>query len=284
MVFLAALLLGYALTLALTKEASSYAATASSTFETEVFSPVIPDLPKAPEYEAPPEPMIKDKADLGIKLQTIGEGFHGDQVVAKNGETWLGFYRDAGRFYLRNTKVRVRWAYDPIVDGEEGGKISGKSVFVKNNDRALFIVKNAKRLNEGNVKTVFYGGIRYDLENQPEAIRLKNGFRKTFEFAGDIYVLKVENKLTSDEYLDKGSKLSLERNGKEQVLRYLPDGCNDCGWTLYWAGDLDQDGKLDFFFDLSDHYNVSDERLYLSSYAPAGQLVKLAADFWTNGC
>ncbi len=61
-VFLAALLLGYALTLPLTKETLNYADTPPSAFETEVSSPLIPDLPKAPEYESPPEQLIEDKA------------------------------------------------------------------------------------------------------------------------------------------------------------------------------------------------------------------------------
>ncbi len=218
----------------------------------------------------------EDSAKLKIKLLETGEGFHGDQVNAKSGEMWLGLFKDKERYFLRNTKLKISPAHDNIVD-EENIK-TGKSVFTDNNAQAVFLLKNAKTLRQGEVKTVFFA------EDIDESTELKNGSRKEFEFNGEKYILSVENKIQSDEFLGKGSKLTLSSNGKEQILTYLKDGCNDCYWNLYWVGDLDQDGKLDFYFDLSWHYNAMDKKLFLSSQAENGKLVKYAANFWTNGC
>jgi hypothetical protein len=47
---------------------------------------------------------------------------------------------------------------------------------------------------------------------------------------------------------------------------------------------LDGDGRLDLYMWLSDHYNVIEHTLFLSSKAPADGLVERVA-FWTTvGC
>ena len=222
----------------------------------------------------------EDSAKLKIKLLETGEGFHGDQVKAKSGEIWLGLFKDNERYFIRNTKLKIFRVHDSIVDKKENIK-TGKSVFTDVKDRAVFLLKNAKTLREGEVKTLFFFD---DNDDHNEIIELQNGSRREFEFNGEKYILAVENKTRSDEFLGKGSKLTLTRNGKEQILNYLKDGCDDCFWNLYWVGDLDRDGKLDFYFDLTSHYNVTDKKLFLSSQADNGKLVKYVANFWTNGC
>jgi len=219
----------------------------------------------------------EERADLKIKLLETGEGFHGDQVNAKSGEMWLGLFKDEEKYFLRNTKLKISRVHDVVVDEDETIK-TGKSVFTDYKAKAVFLLKNAKTLSKGEVETVFFS------DDIGEKTELKNGSRKEFEFNGERYVLTVENKIQSDEFLGKGSKLTLARNGKEQILNYLKDGCNDCYWNLHWVGDIDQDGKLDFYFDLSWHYNVIDKKLFLSSQADDGKLVKHVANFWTNGC
>lgn len=220
----------------------------------------------------------EDVSKFKIKLLETGEGFHGDEIKAKSGEIWLGLFQKGDKYFLRSTKLKILRAHDSIVDGENEKVKSGKSVFTNNKAEAVFLLKNARMLSEGEIKTVFFA------EDYDKAMEFKNGSQKNFEFNGESYNLRIENKLTSDEFLTKGSKLILSHNGKEQILSYLTEGCNDCYWKLYWMGDLDKDGKLDFYFDLSGHYNVSDKRLFLSSPAKKGKLVKNVANFSTSGC
>jgi hypothetical protein len=53
---------------------------------------------------------------------------------------------------------------------------------------------------------------------------------------------------------------------------------------VLWAGDLDLDGNLDILLDTSEHWNVTDTRLFLSSAAEGDQLVSGVARFKTTGC
>ncbi len=54
--------------------------------------------------------------------------------------------------------------------------------------------------------------------------------------------------------------------------------------NLYWVGDLDRDGKPDFFTNLYLNENGDYLNLYLSSRAKKGKLVKKVAVFATSGC
>lgn len=47
--------------------------------------------------------------------------------------------------------------------------------------------------------------------------------------------------------------------------------------VVYWAGDLDGDGKIDLLLAIPDDNCAYDERLYLSSGAPEGTLLRKAA-------
>ena len=275
-VFLLTFLIGYSLIPSPIKDKVVTPLATATTNPLKTLTPAIAPKIEQQLIEEKVDWQEEDSAKLKIKLLETGEGFHGDQVNAKSGEMWLGLFKDKERYFLRNTKLKISPAHDDIVD-EENIK-TGKSVFTDNKAQAVFLLKNAKILRQGDVKTVFFA------EDIDESTELKNGSRKEFEFDGEKYILSVENKIQSDEFLGKGSKLTLSSNGKEQILTYLKDGCNDCYWNLYWVGDLDQDGKLDFYFDLSWHYNVMDKKLFLSSQAERGNLVKYVANFWTNGC
>ena len=59
---------------------------------------------------------------------------------------------------------------------------------------------------------------------------------------------------------------------------------HDGSLRLYFAGDLDRDGRLDLVFDTSDHYNLSRPTLLLSSLAADGTLVGEAAQYQSVGC
>jgi len=48
---------------------------------------------------------------------------------------------------------------------------------------------------------------------------------------------------------------------------------------LYWVGDLDSDGKPDFYLSLYENDNVSAVFLFLSSKAENGKLIKAVASF-----
>jgi hypothetical protein len=198
--------------------------------------------------------------------------FWTDDVTGKSGETWFGLFEQGKSFKLVSTKILVK----KILKSNP----SESEVATVRKGRTVFLIKDVKGLSEGEVKTVY---LRNE-DDYDEFAQLKYGSQKDFEFNGEKYNLHAENKLSTDEYPSKGSKLILSANGKGQVLTGLKENCNDCSWSIYWVGDLDKDGKLDFYLDLSDHYNKVDMVLFLSSKADRNKLVKAVANFSIIGC
>ena len=86
----------------------------------------------------------EDNSKYEFDLLETGE-FHGDEVEAKSGETWLGFFAENNMTFLRKTKIKVRRVYDSIVDGNPKRK-TGKKVSVKGKNKPIFLLKNADSL------------------------------------------------------------------------------------------------------------------------------------------
>lgn len=220
----------------------------------------------------------KKEPNYKVKLLTAGE-FHGDEVTAKSGAKWLGLFKENGNYFLQFTKIKVTRSLDPVyhdIDLKKGRK-TGKKVEVKGKKEPIFLLKNAAMLRSGKVMTL------YSLTEPDEDNSMPNNFAKHFNLNGTDYTLKAVSDNPANEYLDPTSKLILVSGNTEQII-YNGGGCDDCGWSLYWVGDLDGDGKLDLYADLSYHYNVTSRRLFLSSQAEDGNLVKEVAVFRTVGC
>jgi hypothetical protein len=207
-----------------------------------------------------------------ISLITTGE-FHGNEITAKSGERWLGLFPTSGGFALLPATLKVEKVLDPIVD--QNPKImTGKKVSVSHARKPIFLLKRADFLRGNNVRTIF-AGKENNLVNA-ESVDLRLG--------GKSYKLKVvSNDPSPVEYVVANSKLILSAGAKSQVI-FSVEVPDDAGWSLLWAGDLDGDGKLDLYMDLHNKYNSSQRRLFLSSQASHGNLVKEVAEFSAVGC
>lgn len=232
---------------------------------------IAPPIEEEVEIEEPEIPAYK------IEMLMISS-FHEDETTAKSGEVWLGLFNHQGKTYLAPAKVKLSRFHD-IGDGENKKVKTGKEIDIAGAIKPIILLKNAKNIKAGKAVTLFERD-----ENKYEESNLANGFKKEFKLNGKTFMLKVVNENSSEEYLSEGSKLVLISGNTEQIVH--PEGNQRIGesWTLYWAGDLDNDGKLDFLADLSDHYNSTDVILFISSEAEKGKLVKDVAGLFTVGC
>lgn len=206
-----------------------------------------------------------DESKFRIKLAMTGQGFHGDEVYAKTGQTWLGLFRDGDKFELRETKVKVVRSHDPVLDKDN--EKTGKDVSVASEEEPVFLLRNARTFHPGSVETAFYAG---DLER---GVTLDSGFKSDYKLGDRWYRMANLN----------GTTLTLESEGVSQILYHLsPVG--DATWELIWAGDLDNDGKLDIFANIPVHYNFMQYRLFLSGSADSKKLVKQVGMFHLTGC
>ncbi len=209
-----------------------------------------------------------DDSKFKIKLLETGQGFHGDEIEAKSGETWLGLFKEKNKYFLRSIKIKVRRSHDVVVD--EPRAKTGKDVTVNGKNQPIFLLKNAVTLKEGEIKTIFYNPSNENLTN------LGNGFVANYEINNKKYKLSVEGGANS-------SNLILGTDKTKQIL-FSVDKMGDATWNLIWVGDLDGDRKLDIYADLPVFYNFAQRRLFLSSQAENGKLIKQVALFHTSGC
>jgi hypothetical protein len=221
-----------------------------------------------------------------ILLVETGEGFHGDDAPAEDGEEWLGLYVTGSGSSLISSKVTVKRVNDPIVDEDES-QMTGKSISVDHPVEPVFLVKGAAMLKPGPVTTVYRGDREeerwlingVDLDSR-KTLRLRLGARE--------YQLKVLGRKGRSIEKQDVEFLNLQLAlvfGRQTQILYSPEATSETTpWSLLWAGDADGDGKLDLYVEVSSHYNVSETRLFLSSQAKPGQFVKEVARFTTIGC
>lgn len=221
------------------------------------------------EYDPDKNKAAKSRSQVKLMWES---SFHSESFLNQSGEKWFGLFRDGDKYNLRQTTLNVKRIKNPV--------LSDLEVSTSDSSRSVFLVRDILKFNKTEIPTVFAD--LDDDESDPTDTTIKPSETK-LDFNGLTYSLYVESPDNS-ESPTVGSKLYLQVGEKKQVLRYLKNGCNDCLWSLIWAGDLDQDGKLDLLLDLTQHYNVEDIVLFLSSKAEKGNLVKFVADFYNVGC
>lgn len=266
-IFVLTFLIGYVSVLSTTQVCMISEVTANNFVKTNPLNHKI--LTTVTDYSIEYSWEIKRKFET--KILETGE-FHKEDLTGKSGEIWLGLFKNKGDFSLIPTRIKIKEIHKP--------ELFDKKVFTERKGETIFLVKNIKGLKTGKIQTLFYKNEEDFNENEI----LKNGSQISFDFSGENYKLFVENKNSKEEFLSKGSKLILSNGKKEQILTYLKNDCDDCGWSIYWVGDLDNDKKLDFYLDLSEHYNAVDKVLFLSSKAKKSKLVKAVGHLLTVGC
>lgn len=215
-------------------------------------------------------------APTRVRAQILETGsFHGDEVRARSGQRWLGLFANARRSELRAVTVNVDRVHDSIVDENERVK-TGKRVRVRGRERPKFLVRGSAKLGAGPVETVL--SAETPLTNRADI---------TLTLDGTAYRLWVSTEAPSpSEAIERNdAELCLSAGGRRQVLYSLRGrDVNEAYWNVLWAGDADGDGRLDLYVTVSHHYNVSEQRLYLSSDAGRGEIVGKTASFVTVGC
>ena len=216
-------------------------------------SPVeeVAELPANLQLVEPP--VFDDNLDYlkksKVRLLFTGD-FHDEEVPYRTGEKWIGLFRDGDEYELKKTTI--------VVQETKGEDLFSTNVSTKPRRKPLFLLNGNTGLELGKVSTTF------DAEDHESfVIDNCNDLKSSFRIKGMFWRLCMEN--APKGYPDKGTTLNLKGPGSETVLRSLPKGCNDCTWKLLWAGDLDNDTNLDLLIDVSDHYNVSQPTLFLST-------------------
>ncbi len=219
---------------------------------------------------AAPEPVVMLRPGL----------WHGDEVPAvKAGDKWWGLFGEAEAFELREVAVSATEANDPIVDAED--EATGIQIAVAGDNEPFLLLRGDASFREGKIAGAFSG--------------------RRFIFPGEIMHLGFDGNVALVQLAAFGR--ADDRDGQPAMTHYslklytsttdeqraqtiaARDEIDvDAGPWLLWAGDLDRDGRADFLFDLTDHYNVSHLALFLSGRAKEGEVAGLAGEWRTTGC
>lgn len=219
----------------------------------------------------------------GYAIQPPG-AFHGDEPVARDGEIWLALQVQGDRTELVSTRLQVRTVRDELLDAPD--QTTGREVSSAFGQDAMLFLRG-ENLMPGPVQAARVTPTGPD---QPVPLRY------TIHFGNHDYRIRPDctPAPAQDGQAQFHCKLLLEGGGKIQSLvamtGYSPPGDDaillgdDGRVKLLFAGDLDRDGQLDLIFDTSDHYNVMQPTLFLSTQAQPGELVHEVARHRAVGC
>ncbi len=210
--------------------------------------------------------------------------WHGSEGPMSPGDGWWGLFPVEGGYVLESAEVTVVPDSPPM--GDKTGGRTGKKLSISQKTEPLFLVRGANRLKEGPVVS---------LALPPEGTFLYPGqalnLTQTKEGVTDLeslVALGTYAKLEESYYGFSGYRLRLisetSPTRESQVVASVSICDPYSGPRIFWAGDLDGDGKTDLFLDISKYEINSHFVLYLSSAAKEGELVGLVGEWITLGC
>lgn len=241
-------------------------------------------IPKDEDIDANPE--FIDLADFGefglelpennlIDLRETNGISRESEVVARNGQQWLTLFEEDGNYSLINSKAEVKLLNTTSFTGDE----NDAQLRLKATGTPMFAMCNISRIKPGPVTTLYLHPTSDELDRQELFLEPMNaGYRREFQLGGQAFILRVSAGLTKSK--DKVAVLVLEHNGTSQIVDYNYDVIGD----LLWAGDLDNDGKLDLYINEFNEKGYFQSKLFLSSSATKGKLLKLVGTFGMAGC
>ncbi|MBD0404989.1 hypothetical protein [Flammeovirga sp. EKP202] len=204
--------------------------------------------------------------------------YHGDELdKSYANKQWVGVFADSSNYYLKNVDVAFEKDIDPVMDLE--GDSSGVKVSVIEKDDCLFLFSDFP-LEDRTLHSIdSLKDLVCPLPGDSTILNYNNTKIK-------LYATGDKQLLGGDFYEIANYRLFIDNESKTKTpqLLFACASFNDAMPDILWVGDIDNDGKLDFLFDLSSHYNATSLNLFLSSLADKNEFLKIVAFFETVGC
>ncbi|KXX69226.1 hypothetical protein AVL50_16315 [Flammeovirga sp. SJP92] len=220
----------------------------------------------------------KLRTNSSFKVIMLGS-YHGDELDMSYGtEQWIGVFADSSNYYLKNVEVDFSKDMDPVMDSE--GDSSAIKVSVSEEDECLFLFSGFS-LEDRTLHSIdSLKDMRCPLSGDSTILNYNDTKIKLYAtgdkqlLGGDFYELANYRLFIDNE----------DTTTKTPQLLFACTSFDDAMPNLLWVGDIDNDGKLDFLFDLSSHYNATSLNLFLSSLADDNEFLELVAILNTIGC
>lgn len=210
------------------------------------------------------------KNDFDILIPRSYRTYDGKNPVSSLTEKWLNLYEENGEYYLGKADFKIEKGFD---------ECSGDSLKSILPNKTTVIFMDDPELKAGKLKS---------LKINKQKVWPKE--KVTYVFNGVTYVFRAEGKVLSEEKIsgsdDKEEvfknvqqyKLYLKIGDNAEKLLLAEDSFHDTFVELLFAGDIDNDGKLDFVFGASRDYEEERVILFLSSKAKNNEGVKKVSE------
>lgn len=224
----------------------------------------------------------------GDKMEICREGcFHANEVKFDFSKPWFGIFRmgTSDDYEIRKVHPYVMKCSDPIFDTETD-TLTGREVMVEKDYGGALLLIGGIDLKGGGMEVAhihdprcLYPGdyIRLKLNDQDYtlmaagSIEFDTSNHRIIPYIRNYKVMLIQN---MDDHAEVQDIIFFDRLYASEEVQP----------AVFFAGDIDRDGGLDLIYNLSDHYNMSNLTLFLSSAAADGQLVKQVANWKTTGC
>ena len=218
------------------------------------------------------------------QLLVPGDHYPG-RVNTVTGETWLGLFPSDSGWALRATDVSV--VAIPNACTDSGGQKSGRRVGVDVAATPLFLVRNVPGLKPTPARTML-----------TERVQLYPGQQREFELAPRSVYWRIAAygsvpPPASGRAVDGAIReysLVVSRSPWTSTQSIFTFRAPDQGGGLQsppavlWAGDLNGDGQLDLFVDMTVGETPGPLVLYVSNPADASQLLRKVAEYQPGHC
>ena len=233
--------------------------------------------------QAAPNPVVRiDFPDVSAQREAVAilptGSLHGDEVPADAAGDWLALVREGNGAIFHPVSVSLMPEQDMM---DEDGEETGRRVGVEPPLEPIVLVRGLGWFT-GPVTTALMDE-RIDVAHALEA-RLNTVSSRLSVRCGKASRVEGQRQqrctlaVQSEAVRQPLFTYSAYFEGTQRLW------ASDNGPFVLWAGDLDLDGRLDLLLDTSDHENVKEMRLFLSSAAKPGQLVSEVALFRQVGC
>jgi hypothetical protein len=240
------------------------------------FEPEFFDLPNFEDDAShPPDGKLIEMFEDGI--------YRRSDMYAENGQSWLVLTRSHRKEYeLKHLAASVKLLNSVSWPGDE----KDARLSFKTDRQIVFAVREIDAVKPGPILTLFdkpSGSL--NAEGYSDNEELSDGYRREFRIGSNSFVVRTSQGLSKDG--TEMAVLVVESGGKSQIVKrmqHVPSDDRDIIGSLYWAGDLDRDGELDFYLSEFNEKGFTLTELFLSSHSKADQLVGVAGFFAAAGC
>lgn len=232
---------------------------------------------------------ISASAGDGVHLALSGLHLAADPV--RGGGDWWGIFPEGEGYTFQPVRVRVEAVINPLADGDT--RTTATLITVPGDHQNITLIRGLMSAVGGPLQSLKPAD-NWSFLAPGDAIALSLGPNNA---GGDLRIVASGNASNKDSRSNESAVFSgytlrlLQGSGKQQHAQLLvaypksSEVTQGSGPALFWAGDLDRDGKTDFLYDLNMYYTQARIALFLSSAAKEGEIVGLVA-CWNavSGC